>query len=191
VLTPTHRGPLGTIELNVELQRLLQKKLFGFDVPDVEHGHRPRLYPGDKVIQMKNDYDLGVMNGAMGIVLEVDAKGGLTIDFDGRSVGIGAGSDAAGNVQLAYATSIHKVQGSEFSCAVVVAHKSHSLMHHRKLLYTAVTRAKESVILLGDRWGMENCATKRQVDRRNTFLSFLLQPVDDSVPQALRQGPAD
>jgi exodeoxyribonuclease V alpha subunit len=176
VLTPTHRGPLGTIELNTELQRLLQKKLFGFDVPDVGPGRRSRLYPGDKVIQMKNDYDLGVMNGAMGIVLEVDAKGGLTIDFDGRPVEIGAGSEAAGNVQLAFATSIHKVQGSEFPCAVVVAHKSHSFMHHRNLLYTAVTRAKDSVILLGDRWGMENCAAKRQVDRRNTFLSFLLQP---------------
>ena len=75
VLTPTHRGPLGTVELNIELQRLLQKKLFGFDVPDVEHGHRPRLYPGDKVIQMKNDYELGVMNGAMGIVLEVGCQG--------------------------------------------------------------------------------------------------------------------
>ena len=100
----------------------------------------------------------------------------LTIDFDGRSVEIGADSDAAGNVQLAYATSIHKVQGSEFPCAVVVAHKSHSFMHHRNLLYTAVTRAKESVILLGDRWGIENCASKRQVDRRNTFLSFLLHP---------------
>jgi exodeoxyribonuclease V alpha subunit len=174
VLTPTHRGPLGTIELNIELQRLLQKKLFGFDVPDVEHGHRPRLYPGDKVIQMKNDYELGVMNGAMGIVLSVDPKGALAIDFDGRPVEIGVGSDAAGNVQLAYATSIHKVQGSEFPCAVVVAHKSHSFMHHRNLLYTAVTRAKDAVILLGDRWGMENCASKRQVDRRNTFLSFLL-----------------
>jgi exodeoxyribonuclease V alpha subunit len=176
VLTPTHRGPLGTVELNAELQRLLQKKLFGFDVPDAEPGHRPRLFPGDKVIQMKNDYELGVMNGAMGIVLEVDAKGGLSVDFDGRPVEIGAGFEAAGNVQLAYATSIHKVQGSEFPCAVVVAHKSHFFMHHRNLLYTAVTRAKDAVILLGDRWGMENCASKRQVDRRNTFLSFLLQP---------------
>jgi exodeoxyribonuclease V alpha subunit len=176
VLTPTHRGPLGTIELNIELQRLLQKKLLGFDVPDADPGHRPRLYPGDKVIQMKNDYELGVMNGAMGIVLGVESGGGLTIDFDGRPVEIEAGSDAAGNMQLAYATSIHKQQGSEFPCAVVIAHKSHSFMHHRNLLYTAVTRAKESVILLGDRWGMENCANKRQVDRRNTFLSFLLPP---------------
>lgn len=176
VLTPTHKGPLGTVELNIELQRLLQRKLHGFDPPDVEPGHRPRFYAGDKVIQTKNDYELGVMNGAMGVVVGAEAGGGLTVDFDGTSVEIGKDSDALGNLQLGYATSIHKMQGSEFPCAVVIAHKSHSFMHHRNLLYTAVTRAKESVIILGDRWGIDNCATKRQVDRRNTFLSFLLEP---------------
>ena len=174
VLTPTHKGPLGTVELNIELQRLLQQKLFGVEVSPVEAGHRARPYPGDKVIQMKNDYELGVMNGAMGIVVNAGTDGSLVIEFDGRAVEIEAGSDALGNVQLAYATSIHKVQGSEFPCAVVIAHKSHSFMHHRNLLYTAVTRAKESVVILGDRWGIDNCAAKRQVDRRNTFLSFLL-----------------
>ena len=176
VLTPTHKGPLGTVELNIELQRLLQRKLFGVDVPTVEAGHRARPYPGDKVIQTKNDYELGVMNGAMGVVVDAMPDGGLSIDFDGRPVEIKGGSDALGNIQLAYATSIHKVQGSEFPCAVVIAHKSHSFMHHRNLLYTAVTRAKESVIIVGDRWGIDNCAAKRQVDRRNTFLSFLLHP---------------
>ena len=176
VLTPTHKGPLGTVELNIELQRLLQRKLFGVDVATVEAGHRARPYPGDKVIQTKNDYELGVMNGAMGVVVDATKDGSLSIDFDGRRVEIKSGSDALGNIQLAYATSIHKVQGSEFPCAVVIAHKSHSFMHHRNLLYTAVTRAKDSVILLGDRWGIDNCAAKRQVDRRNTFLSFLLHP---------------
>ena len=176
VLTPTHKGPLGTVELNIELQRLLQHKLFGVDVPTVEAGHRARPYPGDKVIQTKNDYELGVMNGAMGVVVDAAPDGSLSIDFDGRRVEIKSGSDALGNIQLAYATSIHKVQGSEFPCAVVIAHKSHSFMHHRNLLYTAVTRAKESVIIVGDRWGIDNCAAKRQVDRRNTFLSFLLHP---------------
>jgi exodeoxyribonuclease V alpha subunit len=175
VLTPTHKGPLGTVEVNIELQRLLQRKLYGFDVPDLEPGHRPRLYAGDKVIQMKNDYELGVMNGAMGIVLDTTADGSLTIDFDGHPLEISGDSGAAGNLQLAYATSIHKVQGSEFPCAIVIAHKSHSFMHHRNLLYTAVTRAKDAVIILGDRWGIDNCASKCQVDRRNTFLSFLLQ----------------
>ena len=176
VLTPTHKGPLGTVELNIELQRLLQHKLFGVEVPSVEAGHRARPYPGDKVIQTKNDYDMGVMNGAMGVVLDAMPDGSLSIDFDGRPVEIKSGSDALGNIQLAYATSIHKVQGSEFPCAVVIAHKSHSFMQHRNLLYTAVTRAKDSVILLGDRWGIDNCAAKRQVDCRNTFLSFLLHP---------------
>jgi exodeoxyribonuclease V alpha subunit len=174
VLTPIHKGPLGTVELNIELQRLLQRKLNGVSVADVEPGRRPRLYAGDKVIQTKNDYDLDVMNGSMGIVGMVGSDGGLVVDFDGRAVEIAADADAVGNVQLAYATSIHKVQGSEFPCAIVVAHKSHSFMHHRNLLYTAVTRAKDSVIILGDRWGVANCAAKRQVDRRNTFLSFLL-----------------
>src|SRR5579885_2174558 len=176
VLTPTHKGPLGTAELNLALQRLLQKKLRGVDVPDVPPGHRPAFYPGDKVIQTRNDYELGVMNGAVGYVVEATAKGALTVEFDGAVVEIEPGSDAASRLQLAYACSIHKVQGSEFPCAIVVAHKSHSFMHHRNLLYTAVTRAKQSVIILGDRWGIENCAAKRQVDRRNTFLSFLLRP---------------
>jgi len=176
VLTPTHKGPLGTVELNLALQRLLQKKLRGFDVPDGAPGHRPVFYPGDKVIQTRNDYELGVMNGAVGYVVEATAKGALKVEIDGAVVEIEPGSDAASRLQLAYACSVHKVQGSEFPCTVVIAHKSHSFMHHRNLLYTAVTRAKESVILLGDRWGIENCAAKRQVDRRNTFLSFLLRP---------------
>ncbi|HNY39088.1 MAG TPA: AAA family ATPase [Bryobacteraceae bacterium] len=174
VLTPTHKGPLGTVELNIKLQRLLQRKLFGVEVAEVEAGFRPRLYPNDKVMQTKNDYESGVMNGAVGIVAGVDGKGGMEIDFDGNEVAIEAGSNQANNIQLAYASSIHKVQGSEFPCAIVIAHRSHSFMHHRNLFYTAVTRAKESVIILGDQWGIDNCAKKRQVDRRNTFLSFLL-----------------
>jgi exodeoxyribonuclease V alpha subunit len=175
VLTPIHKGPLGTIELNIILQRLIQKKLFGVDVPDVEPGRRPEFLPGDKVIQTKNDYELGVMNGALGYVVENHPKGGLSVDFEGTVVDIPKDSAKEYNIQLAYATSIHKMQGSEFPCAVVITHKSHSFMHHRNLLYTAVTRAQKSVIVLGDHWGIENCAKKQQVDKRNTFLSFLLR----------------
>jgi exodeoxyribonuclease V alpha subunit len=175
VLTPTHKGPLGTVELNAVLQRLIQRKLFRVSVPELEPGRRPELLPRDKVIQTKNDYDLGVMNGAVGFVVDNHPKGGLTVDFEGRVVEIPKNSAKEHNLQLAYATSIHKMQGSEFPCAIVIAHKSHSFMHHRNLLYTAVTRAQKSVIMLGDRWGIENCAKKRQVDKRNTFLSFLLR----------------
>lgn len=174
VLTPIHKGPLGTVELNITLQRLIQKKLFGVETPDVEPGRRPEFLPGDKVIQTKNDYDLGVMNGALGFVIDNDPKRGLSVDFEGHVVEIPRDSAKEYNLQLAYATSIHKMQGSEFPCAIVITHKSHSFMHHRNLLYTAVTRAQKSVIILGDHWGIENCAKKQQVDKRNTFLSFLL-----------------
>ena len=95
MLTPTHKGPLGTVELNIELQRLLQQKLFGVDVATVEAGHRARPYPGDKVIQTKNDYDLGVMNGAMGVVVDSKPDGGLSIDFDGRPVELKSGRRCA------------------------------------------------------------------------------------------------
>lgn len=174
VLTPTHKGPLGTVELNITLQRLLQKKLFGVDVAPLDPGRRPVFLPGDKVIQTRNDYDLGVMNGALGYVVENDSMQGLVVDFEGTVKEIPKGSAKEHNLQLAYATSIHKMQGSEFPCAIVIVHKSHSFMHHRNLLYTAVTRAQQSVILLGDRWGIEHCAGKEQVDLRNTFLSFFL-----------------
>ena len=175
VLTPTHKGPLGTVELNIVLQRLIQRKLFGVHVPDVEPGRRPEFLPRDKIIQTKNDYDIGVMNGAVGFIIDNHPKDGLTVDFDGRVVEIPNDSAKEYNLQLAYATSIHKMQGSEFPCAIVIAHKSHSFMHHRNLLYTAVTRAQKAVILLGDHWGIENCATKQQVDKRNTFLPFLFR----------------
>jgi exodeoxyribonuclease V alpha subunit len=174
VLTPTHKGPLGTVELNTILQRLIQRKLFGVHAPPVEPGHRPEFLPRDKVIQTKNDYDLGVMNGSVGFIVDNDPKEGLAVDFEGHVVEIPKESAKEQNLQLAYATSIHKMQGSEFPCAIVITHKSHSFMHHRNLLYTAVTRAQKAVILLGDHWGIENCARKQQVDRRNTFLSFLL-----------------
>jgi exodeoxyribonuclease V alpha subunit len=173
VLTPTHKGPLGTVELNVLLQRLIQKKRFGITVPMIEPGRRPTLFRGDKVIQTKNDYDLGVMNGALGFVVVNDPKCGLTVDFESRLVEIAKDTRKEQNLQLAYATSIHKMQGSEFPCALVIVHKSHAFMHHRNLLYTAVTRAQKSVILLGDKWGIENCAKVQKVDQRNTFLSFL------------------
>lgn len=174
VLTPTHKGPLGTVELNTVLQRLIQKKLFGVEAPPVEPGRRPELLAGDKVIQTRNDYELGVMNGAVGYVVDNHPKAGLTVDFEGHTVEIPSDSGKQQFIQLAYATSIHKMQGSEFPCSIVITHKSHAFMHHRNLLYTAVTRAQKSVIIIGDKWGIENCASKRQVDKRNTFLQFLL-----------------
>ncbi len=174
VLTPTHKGPLGTMEMNAKLQQLIQWKLWGNTVSPTPPNRRPKLYENDKVIQTRNNYELGIMNGAMGIVRSIGTDGSLAIEFDGGLVDIEAGSPHRNDIQLAYALTIHKCQGSEFPCSIVVAHKSHSFMHHRNLLYTGVTRASKTAIIVGDRWGIANCVRRMQVDARKTFLSLML-----------------
>ena len=117
VMTPTHKGPLGTTALNAHLQRLFQRRSFAIDarVPD----GRPAIMPRDKIIQTANDYDLDLMNGWIGFVVNYDPLGCLTADFAGRVVTIAP--DKRKNMELAYATSIHKMQGSEFDHALIVA----------------------------------------------------------------------
>jgi exodeoxyribonuclease V alpha subunit len=179
VLTPTHKGPLGTAALNVELQRLLQCKLYGVEVPPPPPGRRPRFLRHDKVIQKRNNYSLGIMNGSIGQVVDADRKhGDLVVRFfdrEAREVELLAEEGHLQDLHLAYALTIHSAQGSEFPCVVLVVHKSHSFQHHRNLFYTGVTRAQQVAIILGDQWGIRNCADKREVGRRRTFLSLLGQ----------------
>ncbi len=173
VLTPTHKGPLGTKALNIELQKLIQQKLWGVKV-ETTPSRRPPFLKHDKVIQTRNNYDLGIMNGTIGHIMEVLPNGTLLINFEGMSVEIAKGSANLRDLQLAYVLTTHKSQGSEFPCVVAIIHKVHSFMHHRNLLYTAVTRAKQTAIIIGDHWGIKNCAQKSQVDARRTFLSIFL-----------------
>ena len=170
-----HKGALGTKALNEQLQRLVQKKRFGVDAPPHPANRRPPLLKGDKVIQTKNNYDLGVMNGAIGVLQDVLPNGSSVFEFDGVRITLKKGDDALRDIQLAYALTFHKCQGSEYPCVITVVHKAHSFMHHRNLFYTGVTRAQKTTIILGDRWGVRNCARKVQVDNRKTFLSLLLR----------------
>lgn len=189
IISPQRKGALGTLELNKMMQAYFQKLRDNFITPEPE-GKKYKIHEGDKVIQTKNDYKLDVMNGTLGIVKEIsygdpgkfedgsqgrkmeDANGQYyKILFEtGKFLRIKKGSEKASNIELAYALTIHKVQGSEFPCVVVVCHKLHNFMHHRGLLYTAVTRAKKSVIILGDRWGVTNCAKVIKTDARKTLL---------------------
>jgi exodeoxyribonuclease V alpha subunit len=134
---------------------------------------------GDKVIQTSNDYCLGIMNGTIGIVSEIDTEGGTKyiVDFDGHGRKL-VQDDQILNVQLAYALTAHKAQGSEFPCVVVLCHKSHYFAD-RNWLYTAVTRASKYCILVGDRWGLSNAVKKNSVSQRRTFLDrWAKAPVD-------------
>ncbi|EGV33422.1 helicase, RecD/TraA family [Thiorhodococcus drewsii AZ1] len=142
ILTPMNRGGLGSRALNVALQSALN--------PDAQ----PRIErfgwtyaPGDKVIQLVNDYDKEVFNGDIGRIQSIDVEEGLlTIDFDGRAVVYE--SSELDEVALAYATSVHKAQGSEYPAVVIPLATQHYTLLQRNLLYTAVTRGKRLVVLI-------------------------------------------
>ena len=175
LLTPTRKGPLGVDSLNIELQRLIQKKIFDVDVEPVPQGRRPKFLINDKIIQRKNNYKLGIMNGSIGQIISIDKRtGNITALFDDNEITLKNDKGDIKHIQLAYALTIHQCQGSEFPVAVNIIHKSHSFMHHRNLMYTGVTRAQKTNIIIGDIWGINNCAKKQEVDRRRTFLSFFL-----------------
>ena len=186
VLTPTNKGPLGTRALNILLQRLVQAQRFGVQVPPVPEHRRPEFFIGDKVMQVRNNYGLELMNGAIGVVRDITQEEDektkrpvevLVLDFDGRKVHIPRQAEDADDLMLAYASTVHKSQGSEFPVIIAVVHRAQSFMLNRNLLYTAVTRAQRSAILLGDAVGIRRAIDRRDVDARRTFLA-LVDPAD-------------
>jgi exodeoxyribonuclease V alpha subunit len=143
VLTPMHRGPVGTLALNERLQQALNAG--GSVIP--QGGGRLRI--GDRVMQTRNDHQREVYNGDLGVVSSLDAESGVVrVTFDQREVEYETADLEA--LVLAYATSIHKSQGSEYPAVVVPLLTSHFVMLSRNLLYTAVTRAKKLCVLVAD-----------------------------------------
>jgi len=142
VLTPMHKGVLGAANLNAELQQCLNP-----EGQSVSRGARLfRVH--DKVMQVRNNYDLDVFNGDIGQVVRIDqTERALAVDFDGREVVYDEA--ALDELVLAYACSIHKAQGSEYPCVVVPLHTQHFVMLRRNLLYTAITRGRRLVVLVG------------------------------------------
>lgn len=167
VLTPMHSGPLGTQALNQALQRVLNP-----EGAQIRRG--PKIYrEGDRVLQLKNDYDNDIFNGDVGTIVRAGG-GALTIDFDGRIVTLRG--EALGDIDLAYAISIHKSQGSEYPAVVVALHRAHFVMLRRNLLYTAITRAQRFCCVVGDRWAIRTAVATRGGDERWTRLSERLAP---------------
>ncbi|MEM1443498.1 MAG: ATP-dependent RecD-like DNA helicase [Verrucomicrobiota bacterium] len=166
VLTPMNRQSLGTAELNAALQETLNPPTEG--KLEIER-FRTNFRVGDKVIQTRNNYEKEVFNGDIGHIAEITTEPStIYVMFDHHSVYYEPGE--LDELQLAYAITIHKSQGSEFPAVIIPLASQHYMMLQRNLLYTAITRGKKLVILVGDRKSLEMAIRNRDSAKRWTGL---------------------
>lgn len=172
VLTPQVRGSLGTLNLNVSLQAAVNPE--GPAVKQMKIGDR--VYrEGDRVIQTRNNYDLGVYNGDIGRIKSIDLENyQCQIQF-GKMEPVLYEKEDLTEISLAYAITIHKSQGSEFDAVIIPVSTQHFKMLFRNLIYTGLTRAKKLCVFVGDRKAL--ALAVRQIDnrKRQTALSFLIE----------------
>jgi exodeoxyribonuclease V alpha subunit len=161
ILSPMHRGELGAGNLNALVQEALTS-----GAPSIERGARA-LRVGDKVMQIRNDYDKEVWNGDSGVV-ETVAADALSVRFDERIVEYAL--EELDALVLAYAATVHKSQGSEYEAVVIPVHTQHYVMLQRNLLYTAVTRGKRLVVLVGSRKALALAVRNAEVAARASGL---------------------
>jgi len=163
VLAPMHRGSAGISALNADLQRALNPRGLPFSF-----GGQP-LREGDKIIQTRNNYDLGLFNGDLGRIEKVDTENTLVrATFDGRDAVLERAE--LSDVQPAYALTIHKSQGSEFPVVVIALLKQHFVMLMRNLVYTAITRGRKKVFIVGEPSAYSMAIRNAKATERSTAL---------------------
>lgn len=197
LLCPMRRGMLGTESFNKRLQEVLnpeyvvspvshrlEKSRFGarthkrMSEPASQSRTAGGFRVGDKVMQIRNNYDYDVFNGDIGRVVNIahiDKK--VYIQFPDKQVAYDTAD--LGELVLAYATTVHKAQGSEYPVVVIPLHTQHYLMLQRNLLYTGITRAKERVVIVGTKRALGICIRNNQVMQRNSYLAERLQERGD------------
>jgi exodeoxyribonuclease V alpha subunit len=169
VLAPMHKGEAGVVRLNERLQ----ERLAGGERGEIQFGSR-RFRVGDKVMQLRNNYEHDVYNGDVGRIRAVDLEERqLRVEFGGRIVELEA--DDLDDLTPAYACTIHKSQGSEYPAVVVLLHNQHHVMLQRNLLYTAITRGKRLVVLVGSRKALRRAVSNGAARRRHTHLNARLE----------------
>jgi exodeoxyribonuclease V alpha subunit len=188
ILAPAYKGLCGIDVLNALIQKKVQGRA-GVSVEDwsgtPEPGgsleeekkfrKRPSFYEGDRVIWTKNDYELNIMNGTQGTVRKRYPDGSLDIDFgDGAVAAIS--KDDSKKLELAYCLSVHRAQGDQWPVVIAVVHSSQGFMLNRALIYTMVTRAQKTCVLVGDAKGMHAAVAKEEASKRRTWLSVLQLP---------------
>lgn len=182
VLIPKRPGPCGIERANVVLQNVFNGDR-GHPVPRDRCLQRAdyAMRAGDRVIQTKNDYELAVFNGDVGEIVDI-ASGKVRVAFTERDTTreVTYTLEQTRALELAYALSVHKSQGSEFEHVVFVAHSSHAFVLTRALLYTAITRTRKRVTLIGDRAGIDAALhSARKADRNTSLLERLDGSLDE------------
>lgn len=164
ILTPMRKNLLGADELNIAIQKALNP-----DGAEIKRGFGS-FRAGDRVMQLRNNYDKDVYNGDIGFIKAVNAaERSMVVLFDGRPVVYSSGD--FDELALAYATTIHKSQGSEYPAVIVLLHNQHYMMLQRNLLYTAITRGKKLVLVIGSRWAVKKAIETNTVLMRRTALA--------------------
>jgi len=177
ILIPMYRGEAGIDRINQLIQERFNPE------PFLLQSERLRLKKGDKIMQVRNNYEKEVFNGDLGRVAGYDARSKTLIaDFDGRRVDYP--NEELDELTLAYAVSIHKSQGSEYELVVVVLLPAHAVMFSRQLLYTAITRAKKRLILISDKRTILRACRASKPQLRRTLLPLRLR-------ERFGPGPAD
>jgi len=169
VLSPMHRGLVGSTNLNLELQKALNSSA------SVEINRGGNIYRmGDKVMQIRNNYDKDTYNGDIGRIVKIDREiQEVTIDFDGKEVNYEFSE--LDEIALSYAISVHKSQGSEYSAIIIPILTQHYMMLQRNLLYTAITRGKKLVVLVGSKKAIAIAVRNNQPLKKYTRLKSRLQ----------------
>ena len=181
VLSPSKKGDLGTAELNERLQERLNPP--SEDKAEVTIGGKT-FREGDKVMQVKNNYDIrwfrengetgeGVFNGDIGVIEKIDKRNKvIRVQFDDKSASLGF--DACGDLDFSYAVTVHKSQGNEFDAVIIPMFSGPPQLYYRNLLYTAVTRAKKTLILIGVPQTVEYMVNNNRQTKRYTALKEFL-----------------
>jgi len=171
VLTPMNRGKLGATSLNTILQEILNPP--APERSEIEHLNRI-FRVGDKVIQLRNNYDLEVFNGDIGTIAEINPEDQeAVIEFPQGKIAFQSADFI--DMAHAYAVTVHKSQGSEYPAVVLVASTQHYMMLQRNLLYTGLTRARKTMVFLGSRKAVAMAVNNNRIKMRNTIFSSLLQ----------------
>jgi exodeoxyribonuclease V alpha subunit len=175
VLTPMHKGIIGASNLNNELQKILNTN----KSPGIQRGDR-EFKIDDKVMQIRNNYDKHTYNGDIGRIIEIDsANQTLLINFDGRPVEYNFSS--LDEIVHAYAISIHKSQGSEYPVVIIPIVVQHYILLQRNLIYTAITRGKKLVILVGTKKALAMAINTVKSSNRYTRLGERLKKMETVI----------